>query len=503
MTADIALPFSLTLDSLAVWLDTLASLSPANAANQLNNTLRQLKNCDADAEELLPILLNLTPPCMYLSTSLSALTLAEGKHSLNAKSIKVAKLGLQLLRQLALAFCRLAESKELDTQQTQLSAYYALQLIGYCLRNHCLLYEIPSSSLWKKSATLYAIAIDTNGLEQNQAPKFQEFKAQTTIIGVLKRNLLFSILSPTRFSPPEINHFFQLANQYFELLDINVDPNRDYGFYWNLEGLEPCPTRRTSKTLPLGILTINCQRFANALQLGTIKTSLKSVTQAKLAMHLASYKQIFSAIVTGPASTSQVLLGFNFICDYLHAQDKLTKIMLLGGHSLTKKVHIDDMTLIPLEHEKNNFGSRHLPDKEPLPGLTVNMLRTNIKQFVIAEIRSIDCIPGDLALLYKEQIPPTLAIVRQSMLHDVTGNIHVLMELIPGRCSIYDFKIGADTNAYALIVGETGDTPEVFLPNGKYSVDSKIICNNRKPIHLNACLEYSTSFCRFKIDLDL
>jgi hypothetical protein len=502
MTADAALPFSLTPQSLAVWLDTLAPLPPASAANQLNQALKQLKDCNAKPDQLLPLLINLLPLCMYLSNGLTGLALAEPNHTLTNKSIKIAKLGIQLLRQSALLFCKLAESKQLDATQTQLASYYALQLMGYCLRSYYLLYEMPSTSLWKKSAALYSLAVETGSLEQIQAPKLQEFKAQITILGVLKRNLLFSILAPTRYIAPEINHFFQLANQHFDLLDITTEHARDFSFYWNLEGDEPSPVKRINKRLPQGFMAINCRRFAHALQLGTIQTRLKPGIQAKLALQLSGYKQVFSSILVGQPSTSQLLVGFNLIGNYLRELNKLSKIMHLGGQSSGTKVSLQDMTLIPLEHEKN-FETPNPFQKSMLPGKSVNLMRTASKLYAIVESRTLDCNTGDLALLYKQQQQPMLAIIRQQAIHEITGATLVLLEYIPGSCSTYDFETGPGTTSQAIIVGEHGDNPQVFLPNGKYSIDSKIQLNIGRTMHLNACQEYNSYFCRFKISLDL
>ncbi len=497
MTAN-NLPFSLTTESLADWLDTLASLPPANAANQLNQALKELRNVKIPAGQLLPLLVNLTPPCMFLSNTLSALNLGEANHKLTSKSIKVAKLAIQLIRQLSLSFCTLAESRQLDHSQNQLAIFYALQLIGYCLRSYHLLYEMPSTSLWKKSAALYCLANETDCLEQQQSPKLQEFKAQPTIAAVLKRNILFSLFTPTHYTAPEIDQLFQLANQHYDLLDITTEHARDFRFYWNLEGEEPCAVKRVSKHLPEGFLAISCNRFAEALQQRSLETELKLTTHAKLALQLSSYEEVFNSMLIGSSSVYHLLTGFIPVCDYFQEQDKLAKILHVstGGKPIIRR-----MGLVPLDYEKSFYESRHIPSKTPLPFKNINLVRTGSDMFAIAQSRTLDCCTGDIALLYKEHQPAALAIIRQMAVHDLTGDNNALMEFVQGTCSIFAFIDATGVRSYALVInGETED-PEVFLPPDKYSIDSNIVLNVGITLHLNACVEYNSSFAHFKISI--
>lgn len=497
MTAN-ELPFSLTTDSLAAWLDTLASQPPANTANQLNLALKQLRNSPSEPAQLLPLFINLTPPCLLLSNSLSPINLAEGNHKLTSKSIKLAKLVTQMLRQLALGFCMLAESRKLDAKQSQQAIYYASQLIGYCLRSYHSLYEIPSSSLWKKSAALYFLATETHCLEQSQSPKFQEFKAQPTIAAVLKRNLLFSIFKPTHYSAPEINHLFQLANQHYAMLDLGVGHDRDFGYFWNLEGEEPGVIKHAYEHVPEGFLALDCRRLAVSLQQATLKTDLKPATQARLALQLSHYEDVFNGMQIGSSSVYQLLIGFPDVCRYFQEQDKLAKILSLstGG-----KPQIRRMGLVPMDKDRDYFESRHIPNKAPLPFKKVNLMRTNSNRFAIIQSRVLDCGIGDIALLCKEQQPPALAVIRQMTTHDLTGDLHVLLEYIVGTCSIFPFTTDSGAGNHALVINGDTDNPEVFLPPDKYSVDSKLVLKHGITLHLNACLEYNASFVRFKISI--
>lgn len=492
------LPFSPTTESLANWLDTLTILTPANAANQLHQALKQLKSDKSDASELFPLYLHLTPPCLLLANNLSPLKLADADYKLNSKSIKAVKLVIQLLRYLISGFCGLAENKRLHYAQRQTAIFYALQLMGYCLRNYHLLYEMPSNTLWKQSANLYRLAVEMHCLNEHQSPKLPEFTGQFTISAILKRNILFSLFIPTYYSAPEINHLYQLANQHYDLLDLSTDHTANFDFYWNLEGEPPCAIKRISRYLPEGFLAISCRRFADALQQNLLKTPLKSTTQAKLALSLSGYEELYNSTLIGSTSVYQLQTGFKPICQFFLEQDKLAKILKLstGGKPQARR-----LGLIPMDRDKDYFESRFVNTKSALPSKKINLVKTTSDQYAVLQSRDLDYCAGDIALLYKENQPASLAIIRQLTKHKLTGETHALVEFIHGNCSIFAFINEAGVNMHVLIIGGDTDTPEAFLPPDKYSVDTQIALNVGMTLHLQACIEHNTSFARFKIGI--
>lgn len=353
-----SLPFALTTSSLALWLDTLAYLSPAVAANQLDQCIKDLDECQLEANVYLPLLINLSPTCIVLALSLSALELTDTKHKLAKKSVKIAKLGIQILKRLASAFCALADNKQLDHTETQTACYYALQLFGYCLRNCALLYEMPSRSIWKKTAQLYIIALNDGSLENKQAAKIYEFKNQSTIAGVFRRNLLFSIFSPMRYTAHEINELFKLSNTYYAFIDLGVEKIDDFSFCWSLDGGEPFPVKLNHKYLPQNYVVIDTRRFVHALQLSSLKTLLKPSAQAKLALSLSGYQQFFSSLSLDLPYASKLLMGFSQVCELFQQQEKLSKIKELGFPAQR------NMTLLPLEHEDKYFSVSNLIESQ-------------------------------------------------------------------------------------------------------------------------------------------
>lgn len=492
----------MTADALAVWVDSLRALPQIQAAHQLNQLLKQIKDEKCEPSTLLPILVGLTPLSLRYSNGIA--TVATAEPNAFAKSRKAAKLSIQLLRQLALLFCHLAEQEILADAERQTAVYYALQCIGYCLRCYDLFYEAPSATLWKKSAALYELAATQNCLQTNQSTKLAEFKQQSSIEDVIKRNLLFSILTPTLYSASEINQFFQLANQYGDALKISTTPeNLDFGFYWDLhDELPACPVRKARRPLPHGFLAIDCEQVAKILQQDIHVAHLDRTLQTKLALQLNDYQPVFDAIIPGHPSHSEFLIGFKDVSAFLLELNKLQKIRQLSGQAKAPTNPRRNLALVPMENEKNAFEwmNQALAKTNAISKLG-NVLRISHGEYLIAEGSSFDCSTGDIAMFYRDQEPATLAVIRAQSAPSISNVTHILMEKITGLYSIYTIKAQTD-NQQAIVIDEDGEHPQVFLPPGKYSVDSKIPLTIDESLHLTACLESNSYFSRFRFYFD-
>ncbi len=503
MTNNSGLPFDLTEQSRAEWLKMLGALPSSRAASQLNQVLKQLKSVKLESPELMPLLVDLIPLTLHLSRNLAAVALAEDASS-SAKTLKVGKLCMQLPRQLALIFCQVLENQELDSASTANAIYFALQLIGHCARYYALFHDAPSATLWKKSAMLYDMAVADNFLDKGQGQKLGEFKHQANIEAVVKRNLLFSILLPNLYGIDEIKRLFQFANEQGQWLEIGSQLTSACDFYWDLHGdLPPCPVRNVKQPKPEGYLAIACTRLGQALQLGEISSGLPPVAQNKLALPLSGYEQVFSSIVPGPPSLMRLVLGFGGICAYLSEQNKLAKIMQLGAQAHDAKILKRNMTLVPLEHERNVFDNVEQPFTRPQSsGRAVNILKTPNKAFWVAEGKAFDCATGELALLCKEQQPAVLAIIRRQSVHDVSGAMHILLELVPGVGHIYTYSNDTGQQQRLVMIGEDDPFPEVFLASGKYVLGGKLTLSVDKTLRLTACLESNAFYARYRVSFD-
>lgn len=497
-TSNNSLPFELTSDALAGWLESLRIQPQTQAAQHLNQALKQIKEEKCEPEQLLPLLINLAPLTLYFSNSLSLVATTES--GLSEKALKLGKFSMHLPRQLALIFCQIIESKKLSTDAQQTAIYYALQLIGFCLRCYCLFYEAQSATLWKKFAWLYKQAAKKQFLTLQQATKLSEFKGLNTIELVVKRNLLFSLLTPTLFKNTEISRLFQFAQQHANLLQISTDNEiLDFGFYWDLDSdAPPCVIRKANRSLPKGYMAIDSRQLGYELQTDALNNDLSPSAQAKLSLILNSYQQMFDSIIPGMPASSKMISGFFSVCSYLHELNKLLKISQLSAQSSRGEQPKQDFSLVPLEYQRHAFETGNSPfTQQKNLGQAVSLIKTPNKSYLVAESKGLDCQTGDLVLLYKEQHPASLAIIRQQHFSELSKSRQYLLELITGICSIYSLADHA-IDSFVIIVGEEGKDPQAFLTAGKYSTDSSLGLSQGKFLHLTSCLESNDFFARFR-----
>ncbi len=498
MTAIGNLPFELSSDALAAWINTLSGLPQIQTANQLNQVLKQLKDEDYPPDALLPLLISLTPLILRSSMNVASAALSDVKAP--DKSRKAAKLSMQMLRQTGLIFSQLAEQESLTDEEQQTAIYYGLQCIGYCIRCYNLFYETPSGTLWKKSAQLFNMATKHQYLTVNQEALIDEFKQLSTIEKVIKRNLLFDILNPTLNPPDIVSQLFELANQYADLLIISTMPeNCEFGYYWDLnDELPPSVTHKAKHALPHGFLAIDSFAIGQLLQQETCSTPLNHQLQAKLALQLTNYQAVFDSIVPGYTSRTEFLFGFNDVSNFLSELNKLEKIRQHSGHNKAASPSRRNLALIPLEREKNAFEtmSQRLA-KTNTVSKQGNVLRISHSHYLVAEEHSFDCSSGDIAMFYKVDEPATLAIILQQNALSFSSVTHMIMEKILGYYSIYSFKKDQQT-LQAIVIDEDTENPQVFLPPGKYNVHGKIPLTINESLHLTACLESNQFFARFK-----
>ena len=507
MTDNNGLPFALTTLPLDNWLDLLSALPPSVAAHQLNQTLKQLREGHANHSVLLPLLIDITPFALRLSTNLIVSLLTGRLPASEINNGKISKSSIHLLKQLSLLFCRIAEGSELDDQQTQQAMYYAMQLIGFCLRGYCLFYEPPSETLWQKVASLYKIATTNYWLGIPQSSNLPEFKHQTNIIAVVKRNLLFTIMAPRLYTSPEINRIFLFSQLYFGLLDIYSHEDRptQFDFYWSIDCHEPCQVRHFKGPIPIGYLALDAKRVGLELHKIATKTGLEPVTQAKLALQLSGYREIFNETNLTVPAFWQLAVGFKNIVEILTEQNKLNKISFLSVDDPKQSMALTGLSLIPIAN--NDAISENTLPTTPFtqPQLTskvATFYNCPDNNYIVAEGKLFDCVNGEMAMIQKQQHPPMLAIVRYQQIHEPSGTTHILMEKVVGICSTYRFNNG-HSHCQAIVVNKAKGPNEVFLTAGQYSLDSKIVLNTGKALHLIACIESTAFFARFRINADL
>lgn len=494
---------TLSRATLAQWLANLGNLSVTHAAHHLSQLLKQLKNLDdSDPALQLHLLLGLTPATIRISHNLHTLVSQEGQ---DEKTRKFSRLCMQLPRQLGLNFALLAESGRLDGSQSQLAMYHALQAIGHASLYYALAYEEPSETLWKRSAALYKLARPYRYRQHDLGDLITEYQGQTTIEAVVKRNLLFALLQPTLFDTDRVKTLFQFSNRHANNLNFSEPTHTATAlFAWDLNGAQPpIVIKHTRKTLPDDYLGIDTSRIGQALIDNTIGQDINVDFRSRLRHHLTGYSEVFASIIPVKPQSTDFVQGFDDVCAYLLQQDKVMRIMQVGGQDANPLLVRRKIALMPMENERHAFHTAAEKSKASVRmlGRRVHKMRIESDRYVLIEGYAFDCNTGEITLVCDDDKPPVLAIVRQQTYHDLTGAMHILLEKIPGTCGIYGISPKTD-NRKAIVLNENTPCAEVFLRVGRYDRQCRIPLLNDKAIVLTDFLETTDSFARYRFNFD-
>ncbi|WP_054763683.1 hypothetical protein [Methylomonas koyamae] len=77
----------------------------------------------------------------------------------------------------------------------------------------------------------------------------------------------------------------------------------------------------------------------------------------------------------------------------------------------------------------------------------------------------------------------------------------IAFEPVIGELSIHDIAGDGGKTVQAVLVTDENHS-EVFLPKGKYALESKIALPNGTTLLLKSCLEFNEYYARFRVTLD-
>lgn len=495
------LPFEITVDSSAIWLQSLSQLSSVNSAHELNKAVKQLKITTSDADETLKVLINLTPTILYIISDILSSILAET----NTTPRKIEKLCIQLLKNLSLGFCEYTNKEEVLTEDKTLAIYFGLQLLGYTQYITTIFHQPPSSTLWGKTAQLYKLAQSTNIVCLEIKHKIKDFKNLINIEAVLKRNLLFSILAPYQYIPSHIKELFFVSNQLAHLLELDSNKSLDNSFYWNSNN-EIAPIRQNHiQQESDGILNINTLKILSFIQSAHFSSTLKKNTLNRIIEQISGYKKVMNSSIPVPASNPDIfdlMIGFTEITNFLKKIGNLKQIKQLSSQ-IIDNTSLENMSLEPLAFEKShlsptaNLSGTSSNDKLISNSQPVAMLNTKYKQYVIVYARFIDCSIGNIVLLCKSGLNPELGIIRQITITKTSATTNILIEKIFGTPSsflIYPSKTSAKR---IIIIENKQPKPEVLIEPNIFSKGTKIISTLEQSFALDKLIDYSPYFMHF------
>lgn len=497
-----ALPFELTTVAATSWLQSLSKLNNVSTANHLNKAIKLFRNADYETDEAFLVLTELTPTILFISDDIESTFLSEESNFQNEKTQKIKKLCIQLLRNLSLVFCKFSGQEALSLDNQKLSSYFALQLLGLTQRLLANMHEFPSTSLWGKSSEIYIQSKENNYFDQELALKINKFKTLPNIESVLKRNLLFSILSPYQHTGSEIKELFLFSEQYANLLDFQSNKVNDDFYIWNTDNKSPPQIKKSNQTANASNITISTNKLLTFMESSKFSCSLDQKIQTKIIEKISGYQKAIHSFVPSPPNIKHFIVGVVEIEKYLEKINKLNKIQQLSSQFGNNKPS-NNMSLEPMEFEKNHLDSALDMQANKSSDLllqgtrTVKVLKTKSSHFVIAESNPIDYDIGELVVLCATTLTAELGIIRQIRTTNISGTLHLLIEKIAGTLSALTIEAPEVETKQVLLVENSGKNPEIFIFPSKFSNGTQLKLSLDQSFILDKLLDHSPLFMRY------
>ncbi len=465
MNSNVSPPFTFEPDSVTEWLVKTSASETTQASEQLYKALKFINKGSLQAEPLYPILEKLTPEVLHHANCLEAL-FSKTDTDLSAKTRKVAKLSIQLLRQLGLAYNHLASYNQFAPQQQTLIIKRALQVIALAMRQSALIHERPSETLWKLIGDLYLQAKYNNILQIEAREKIQVLKKQATIDAVIKQNLLFAMCSPYRFSSEEIDAVYAFSESHCQLLKMSTQANEltAANFYWDYES-RVSPQSVYYGALIKSKLLLDTHDLCEYLNSKKFSGPLSKETSQYILATLSNYRTVINSTTPGTPKIYQLIIGFQQIVDFMENPQQYAGC--------------NDFELEPLAERGFNRSSEKSGKiwQQSNSSAFVNTVKVHSTLDAGLDVAELQTMPNDLgepAVVFTGKEQPVLCVIRQIQKNAQVNIWRILLEKLSGEVSYVQLSGKSKSKATAILVRAGDAQREILLPVDKYSTGSGI-----------------------------
>ena len=492
-------PFALEPEAVDEWLATINLSDTVQLSNELYQIVKNLNHTSIDEDLLYEIINRLTPVVADLSSELEQKFFSE-IHLLNAKTHKLGRLNLHLIRALANVYHKIATGDNTDQEQLLQCIHSALQLIGQHMLLSTKISERPSNISWKISAKLYQIAHQENLLLFPVKEKNQESNSSTTIADLLKRNLLFSICNPYLLAFTEIDQLFSILTTHCQLTDLKEAMPRtteNFCFVWEYSSsTAPSPVLQ-GKIYHTPVL-LNTKRLISYFQSSKFKLPFTAFNDVQL--RLSGYQKVIQSDIPSLPKVRLLYFGFDQISVSLQQQSRKNKLREQSNNSGLSNA-LMQAKLEPLDHERsfsssNNTTARRIIDDTQKTN-TAKILKTQHPGYIIAVSRPAKYVIDSLVIVVNEENNPDLGIIRTVLNITQSNTQRVLIELIPGEshCSeVHDKKFASK----AIVITNSAQPVEVILTPKHYITGSNLHIG-KSHLRLEKLTEVTPHYMRYRV----
>ncbi len=491
-------------------LDSIQSVNPVQAGNQLYKTLKQAKDYQGHERDRLVLLQQLTPLILRIIDEIIEIS----KSQSGAKKRKTQRLCLQLYRHLCLGFYRLHTQEALTADEQRLAIFFALQMAGQDMFLRHRLHSPLSDTLGTISAELYKYALSLHYLTDSVSTKIPAFLPQNTIDAVIKRNILFALCTVQYHSEQECRVIFNFANQFGDLLALSSCPPTAINFYWDtLAGL-PRQINKLDQSITPQDIFIDTQALKEVIENNKIHLDIVETKQKSLFRYLIGYQKLIIDNRPSAPIIFNMVEGFEPCFQYLKNRQKILRIQQLSHGAgqispATVENNVLDLGLEPLDFEEGlieqteiiSIKNSHIHNSKN--NLTpVKFQPTTDPDFFLIEAKNLSLNNGELIILANKRNAIRLGISRQQKTLPHLGMQRVLVQMIQSElnnCYTYhNPKNERDINI--ILLNEHTDEPEILIQNSKMKPGDQIKIAD-KTIMLLTLIEYTPYLMRYKISI--
>lgn len=493
------LPFNLLSNEVSIWLTSIEQHNKAKLAIELNDVAKLLRKDKTHPSATLTALIQLLPSILQTCNTIESSFLSKSEPQ--KYPLKVIRLCIQLLRNTALAACNTSEFDNLSETEKSLSIYIALQLIGHSQRLSAVFHEPPSSSLWKQTGQIYNLALQTKINQDEVKHSISQFKDQLSIESVLKRNILFNLFTPYRYSDKQIKELFSISNSLADTLDLNTPPSSSSInlFYWDSASNNTPNTINTTQPCQQVYISINTHKLLVTMQMDNFICNLDKELILRQIEHLSAYQSIIDTPIPSAPTISHLLTGFNNISEHLNKVSTLQKIQHLSTQVTSneplsiqsKQEKYDGLNAPPIVAYSSN-NKNLLSNAKP-----VKTLQVSNEKYIIAETSFIECNIGDLALLCHHNLTNKIGVIRQVKITNASKTVHILIEEIQGVPT-------TQTKDNEFISVSSENTQYILFPAPcKQANGSKLKSTSGASYTIEALIDYSSFYSLYQVTVHL
>ena len=481
------LPFLLNTNAINDWLAAIELKQPVQATNEIHIVLKILiKHQDEFHKHFATLLPLITPIIIEFCQHLEHLFCTPEKE-LDEKKRKIARLSISTLRYLAILYQHLNSPSDTDTQLA-LNLNNCLQVSYLCLKQSTLVYERPSSELWKIIGKTYQLASEKNILKINIKDSGITFQNQTNITESIKTILLFSLCKPYHLKQIDLLRLIPLLDQHCDKLTLTNQQPDSCIHSWNYNSSQAVQVITPGTDIGFSTLFLDSHLIVPVL----ISENFCSIAEL-----LTGNQSLIPNLTKTQPLRKKISTSFASIIGTIEQLKQNEQIHKTSVHVLSIT---DKFELIPFDYEQK---AKNIVTENTLQGENTSYLVTEaiVKEkanldFILVEVATISSNAEDLILIFCDEKKPQLGIIR-NFTSLKNGHYQLLAEKISTEVNIVSL-ISHKSTSKALLCKTPYKTNLLLVTPGKYTTGSSVQIEKRS-FTLTRLIESTEYFMLYQV----